>query len=96
MVSEQLLGTAEIMVIKHTGCGMLTFTNDDAHALVAQNLGPTAAAEIATLDFLPFTNVEDAVREDVDFLEKQSSVPEAVTITGWVYEVETGKVRQVV
>lgn len=96
MVSEQLLGTKEIILIKHTGCGMLTFTNDDAHALVAQTLGPTAAAEIATLDFLPFTNVEDAVREDVDFLGKQSSIPKDVTITGWVYEVETGKARQVV
>lgn len=96
MVSEQLLGTNEIMVIKHTGCGMLTFSNEDAHAVVAQKLGPTAAAEISTLDFLPFTNVEDAVKEDVDFLGKQSSVPKNVAVTGWVYEVETGKARQVV
>ncbi|ROV86786.1 hypothetical protein VMCG_10940 [Cytospora schulzeri] len=96
MVSEQLLGTNEIMVIKHTGCGMLTFTNEDAHAVVAQELGPTAAAEISTLDFMPFTNVENAVKEDVEFLGKQSSVPKDVTVTGWVYEVETGQVRQVV
>lgn len=96
MISQQLLGTHEIIVIKHTGCGMLTFTNEDAHAVVAQKLGPTAAAEIATLDFLPFENVEDAVREDVEFLGKQSSVPKDVPITGWVYEVETGKARQVV
>lgn len=96
MVSQQLLGTNEIMVIKHTCCGMLTFTNDDAHALVAQELGPTAAAEVSTLDFLPFTNVEEAVREDVDFLGKQASVVKGITITGWVYEVETGKVRQIV
>ncbi|KUI55778.1 hypothetical protein VP1G_03136 [Cytospora mali] len=96
VISQQLLGTQEILVIKHTGCGMLTFTNEDAHTVVAQRLGPTAAAEISTLDFLPFTNVEDAVREDVEFLGKQSAVPKDVTITGWVYEVETGKARQVV
>lgn len=63
---------------------------------MAQELGATASAEIATLDFLPFTNVEDAVREDVEFLGKQSSVPKDVAITGWVYDVKTGKVDQVV
>lgn len=96
LISQQLLGTREIILVKHTGCGMLTFTNEDAHALVSQQLGTTAAAEIATLDFLPFSNLEEAVKEDVAFLKKQSAVPKDVGISGWVYEVETGKVRQVV
>lgn len=95
LISQQLLGTTEIVLIKHTGCGMLTFTNDDAHALVAQRLGPVAAAEIATLDFLPFGDVEAAVRDDVAFLQKQSAVPKEVAISGWVYSVTTGKLRQV-
>ncbi|CAN8100837.1 unnamed protein product [Discula destructiva] len=95
LVSQQLLGTHEILLVKHTGCGMLTFTNADAHALVAQKLGGVAAAEIATLDFLPFTDVEQAVREDVAFLRKQAAVPKDVVISGWVYEVETGKVRRI-
>ncbi|OTA79125.1 hypothetical protein M434DRAFT_87113 [Hypoxylon sp. CO27-5] len=96
IISEQLLGTKEIILIKHTGCGMLTFSNEDAHNLVKKNLGPGAAAEIATLDFLPFSNLEDAVREDVEYLKRSATVPDDVTISGWVYEVETGKVRQVV
>lgn len=96
LISQQLLGTQEIILVKHTGCGMLTFTNEDAHALVSQKLGGTAAAEIATLDFLPFGNVEEAVKEDIEFLKRQSAVPKDVNISGWVYEVETGKVRQVV
>ncbi|KAJ3564505.1 hypothetical protein NPX13_g7820 [Xylaria arbuscula] len=96
VISEQLLGTREIILVKHTGCGMLTFTNDDAHALVKQNLGPTAAAELGPLDFLTFTDLEAAVQEDVGFLKRSATVPEDVKITGWVYEVETGKVRQVV
>lgn len=95
LISQQLLGTREILLVKHTGCGMLTFTNEDAHALVSQALGGTAAAEIATLDFLPFANVEEAVKEDLAFLKKQSAVPKEIAISGWVYEVETGKVRQV-
>lgn len=96
LISQQLLGTREIILVKHTGCGMLTFTNEEAHALVSKQLGGTAAAEIATLDFLPFSNLDEAVKEDVAFLNKQSAVPKDVAISGWVYEVETGKVRQVV
>ncbi|KAI1073819.1 carbonate dehydratase [Whalleya microplaca] len=96
IISEQLLGTKEIILIKHTGCGMLTFTNEDAHGLVKKNLGPSASAETANLDFLPFSNLEDAVRRDVDFLKSSATVPDSVTISGWIYEVETGKVRQVV
>ncbi|KAI4866004.1 carbonate dehydratase [Hypoxylon rubiginosum] len=96
IISEQLLGTKEIILVKHTGCGMLTFSNEDAHGLVKKNLGPSASAEIATLDFLTFGDLEGAVRDDVGFLKKSATVPDDVTVSGWVYEVETGKARQVV
>jgi len=95
IISEQLLGTQEIILVKHTGCGMLTFSNEDAHGLVKQNLGEGAASEIAGLDFLPFPELDEAVRKDVAFLKETKTVPESVTISGWVYEVETGKVRRV-
>jgi len=39
VISEQLLGTNEIVLVKHTGCGMLTFRNEDAYKIVSQNLG---------------------------------------------------------
>lgn len=96
VISQQLLATNEIILVKHTGCGMLTFTNEDAHAVVSQKLGATAAAEIATLDFLPFSDLEQAVKDDIAFLKKQSAIPKDTAISGWVYEVETGRVRQVV
>jgi carbonic anhydrase len=95
IISEQLLGTQEILLIKHTGCGMLTFKNEDAHGIVKKNLGEEAASEIASLDFLPFPDLDDQVRKDVAFLKSTKSVPDAVAISGWVYEVETGKVRKV-
>ncbi|PSR88760.1 carbonic anhydrase [Coniella lustricola] len=95
LVSQQLLGTQEIVIIKHTGCGMLTFTNEEAHAVVSKKLGPTAAAEIATLDFLPISDPEQAVRDDIEFLQKQSAIPKDIHISGWVYEVETGRVRHI-
>ncbi|KAH8203131.1 hypothetical protein TruAng_002652 [Truncatella angustata] len=96
IISEQLLGTNEIILVKHTGCGMLTFQNEDAQSLVKKNLGDGAAKEIAGLDFLAFPDLEQAVKDDVDFLKKTETVPKGVAISGWVYEVETGKTRQVV
>ncbi len=39
VISQQLLGTQEIVLVKHTGCGMLTFKNEDAYGVVGKNLG---------------------------------------------------------
>ncbi|KAG6997557.1 carbonate dehydratase [Physcia stellaris] len=95
VISEQLLGTTEIVLIKHTGCGMLTFSNQDAHGVVAQNLGAEGEAELDGLDFLPFENLEQGVKDDVAFLKGSKAIPDFVSVSGWIYEVETGKVKPV-
>jgi len=98
VISQQLLGTKEIILVKHTGCGMLTFTNEVAYGLVEERLGPAAVDELKAknLDFLTFPELEAAVVKDVEFLKASKVVPDSVTISGWVYEVETGKTRRVV
>jgi len=99
VISEQLLGTNEILVIKHTGCGMLTFTNADAEGIVRQRLGEKAVEETRTAyggEWLPFGDLEEAVKSDVEFLKASELIPKDVKISGWVYEVETGKVKSVV
>ncbi|KPI42872.1 uncharacterized protein AB675_1887 [Cyphellophora attinorum] len=98
VISEQLLGTTEVILVKHTGCGMLTFKNKDAYDVVEQNLGGEATAELISrnIDFLPFPDLDQAVKDDVKFLQNSKLVPDRVTISGWVYEVETGKTRRVV
>ena len=95
VISEQLLGTNEILLIKHTGCGMLTFKNEDAHAVVQKNLGPVGEQELSGLDFQPFSDLGKAVEDDVEYLRASKAIPDSVTISGWVYEVEAGKVKQV-
>ena len=95
VISQQLLGTMEILLIMHTGCGMLTFKNEDAHAVVKQNLGAEGKEELAGLDFQPFPELEKAVEDDVKFLKASKAISDSVNISGWVYEVETGKVRSV-
>lgn len=95
VISQQLLGTKEVLVIKHSGCGMLTFKNEDAYKVVEGNLGKAGAEALGGLDFLPFSDLDDAVRDDVKYLRESKAVADDVAITGWVYEVETGKVRAV-
>ena len=98
VISEQLLGTEEILLIKHTGCGMLTFKNEDAAGIVRKNLGEEAVKELDAFkgDFLPFPDLDGAVKSDVEFLKGSKLIPDKVRISGWVYEVETGKVKSVV
>ncbi|KAK1835729.1 carbonate dehydratase [Podospora conica] len=98
VISQQLLATNEIVLVKHTGCGMLTFKHEDAVAVVKGNLGDEAVAELSEKvpDFLAFPDLEEAVRKDVEYLKKSKVVPEGVAISGWVYDVETGKTTRVV
>jgi carbonic anhydrase len=95
VVSQQLLGTSEVLVVKHTGCGMLTFDNETAKDLVKKNKGEVAAKEVEDLDFLTFPDLEAEVKKDVEWLQSKA-VEQGIRFTGWVYEVETGKARKVV
>ncbi len=90
-----MLGTNEVVLIKHTGCGMLTFKNEDARGVVAKNLGAEAGKEVESLDFQPFPELEKAVKDDIALLKESKLVADNVTFSGWIYEVETGKVRPV-
>jgi carbonic anhydrase len=95
VISQQLLGTTDVLLVKHTGCGMLTFDNATARGLVKKNKGDAAAKEVEDLDFLTFPVLEEKVREDVSWL-KSKAIEQGINVSGWVYEVETGKVRKVV
>jgi carbonic anhydrase len=98
VISEQLLGTTEIIVVKHTGCGMLTFKNEDAEGIVAKNLGEEAVKELSRFEheFQPFLDLEQAVKDDISFLKTSKLIPDTINISGFVYAVETGKVTPVV
>lgn len=96
IISQQLLGTEEVLVIKHTKCGMLGFKSDDLHGIVKEKLGDDAGKEIAGLDFQTFTGLEEAVKDDVEYLNKAKAIPDAVKVSGWIYDVTNGSVKQVV
>ncbi|EHK98099.1 hypothetical protein M7I_6149 [Glarea lozoyensis 74030] len=98
VISQQLLQTQEVLLVKHTGCGMLTFQNSDATSIVEKNLGPEAVTAVKDQfggDFLPFKNLEEQVKEDVAWLKENKAIGSNVTVSGWVYDVTTGKVKNV-
>jgi carbonic anhydrase len=92
VISTRLLGTTEIAVIHHTDCGMLTFTNDDLRTKLRDETG----ADASHIDFLPFADLEASVRDDVSALRASPFVDDSIPVSGYVYDVHTGAVTQVV
>jgi carbonic anhydrase len=91
VISQQQMGTREIVVLHHTDCGAQTFTNEDFARHIHKELG----IDVTGQDFLPFTDVADSVREDMELLRKSPLIPEDVVINGAVYNVDTGVMTEV-
>ena len=91
VISQRFMGTNEIAVIHHTDCGSLRFTNTELHAKVKRELG----ADASGIDFLPFSDLEESVREDVTFLLSSPLISGDVIVRGFIYDVKTGRLREV-
>jgi carbonic anhydrase len=91
VISTTLLGTQEFAVIHHTDCGMLTFTNDD----LRKKLSDERSVDASGVDFLPFSDLEQSVRDDVSTIKASPLLPDGIEVTGWVYDVKTGKISPV-
>lgn len=91
VISYRLLGTREFIVIHHTDCGMLTFSNEDLRAKLRESPGADASA----IDFLPFSDLEASVADDVQTIKDSPLIPDDIPVSGFVYEVETGRLRRV-
>jgi len=90
VISEQLLGTTEVVVIHHTDCGMLTFSNKQLREKLRRDL-----SDPGELDFLPFSDLEQSVRDDVGLLRGSPLIPKNVALSGFVYDVKSGKLLPV-
>lgn len=89
-ISQRLLGTTEIVLIHHTDCGMLTFTDDAFRQSIADETGvkPSWAAEA-------FTDLDDDVRQNIARIHADPSIPRKNSVRGFVYDVTTGRLREV-
>jgi carbonic anhydrase len=89
-ISQRLLGTEEVMLIHHTDCGMLTFNDDDFKRQVEEDTGikPGWAVEA-------FSDLDRDVRQSVARIKASPFIPHKDQVRGFVYEVETGRLREV-
>jgi len=89
-ISQNLLGTEEIVLIHHTDCGMLTFTDDELAERLERETGSRPEWRAHAFD-----DLEEDVRRSIARLEESPFVPRTDHVRGFVYEVETGRLREV-
>jgi carbonic anhydrase len=89
-ISQNLLGTEEIMLLHHTDCGMVRFTDEEFAAKLEQETGerPQWSAQA-------FTDIEQNVRDSIEKLKESPFVPKKDSVRGFVYDVESGELREV-
>jgi carbonic anhydrase len=89
-ISQRLLGTEEIMLIHHTDCGMLTFSDDDFRRQVQDDTGikPDWAAEA-------FSDLDEDVRQSIARIKASPFIPRKDQVRGFVYDVHSGDLREV-
>jgi carbonic anhydrase len=89
-ISQRLLGTEEIVLIHHTDCGMLTFTDDEFKRQVQDDVGikPEWAAEA-------FADIDEDVRQSIARIKASPFIPHTDSVRGFVYDVADGSLREV-
>ena len=89
-ISQRLLGTREIILIHHTDCGMLTFTDDELKAQIQEEAGIKPHFPMES-----FSDLEEDVHQSIARIQASPFVPHKDSVRGFVYEVETGRLREV-
>lgn len=89
-ISQRLLGTREIVLIHHTDCGMLTFSDDEFRQGIESEVGqrPEWAAEA-------FPDVDQDVRQSIQRIKASPYIPHRDQVRGFVYHVESGELREI-
>jgi carbonic anhydrase len=89
-ISQRLLGTQEIILIHHTDCGMLTFTDDEFKKSIQDETGikPAWAAEA-------FPDLDEDVRQSIARIKTSPFIPNKDAVRGFVFDVGTGKLNEV-
>ncbi len=90
VISQRLLGTTEIVLLHHTDCGMVTFTDDAVKAQITADVGirPHFALEA-------FPDVHDDVRQSIARLRANPFIPHTDNVRGFVYDVADGTIEEV-
>ena len=90
-ISQRRLGTRDVMLIHHTDCGMEKITDDGFRAELEEAAEAAPEFEIGS-----FENVDEAVRRSIDRVRRSPFIPHRDTVRGFVYDVDTHRLREVV
>lgn len=93
IISHYLLGTQEFMIINHTDCGMLTFKDEDLKARLQKQ---TSKIAVDPETFHAFHDLETNVREQITKVKSHPWMPEDVPVRGFIYDVQSGALKEVV
>jgi carbonic anhydrase len=88
-ISQHLLGTEEIILIQHTDCGMQTFSDDELHLRLEEHAG-----EPPPFQAYSFEDLEENVRKSLKALKESPFLLKTDAVRGFVFEVETGRLRE--
>lgn len=91
IISCNLLDAREILVIHHEDCGMTKHTNEQIREVLRRDLN----ADASGIDFLPFSDLDESVREDVQTIRSSPLIADDVAVRGFVYDVKSGRLREV-
>ena len=92
IISHHLLGTQEFLIINHTDCGMLTFKDEDLRDRLEKQTG---TAVVAPVHFHAFADLESNVRRQIERVRSHPWIPRQIPIRGFIYDVRTGRLREV-
>lgn len=92
VVSHHFLGTEEFMIINHTDCGLMGTSEEELRRLVRSRMGSDAAAPE---QFFTFSQIDENVRQQMQKLRSHPWIPSAITLRGFVYDVQSGRLREI-
>ncbi len=92
IVSCNIAGTQEVMIINNTKCGMLTFKGEE---LAAKLQKETGEAIVAPARFYTFSDLEENVRQQIRKVRSHPWIPDNITVRGFIYDVDTGRLSEV-
>src|SRR5215213_6464127 len=90
VISQRLLGTREIMLIQHTDCGMLTFSDDEVKQQIHDNVGIKPHFSMES-----FSDLDENVLQSIARIRSSPFIPHKESVRGFIYDVETGRLREV-
>jgi carbonic anhydrase len=93
LISHYQLGTEEFVVINHTDCGMLTFTDEEFRTKLERTSG---TASVSPTQFHAFKDVEKNVRDQLQKLKSHPWIAKEISLRGFVYDVTTGRLKEIV